>query len=94
MRTRRRSSSRSRARGLEILESRELLATFTVTNFHNSGKGSLRQAIIAANTQPGPDIIDFDVAGTIKIGRTSLPAITNPWRSTARRPHRLLARPL
>ena len=55
-------------RGLEILESRELLATFTVTNLHNSGTGSLRQAIIAANGQPGPDTIDFDVAGTIKIG--------------------------
>ena len=78
MRTKRRSCSCSGVRGLEILEHRELLATFTVTNLHNSGTGSLRQAIIAANTEPGPDIIDFDVAGTIKIGPTSLPAITNP----------------
>ena len=55
----------------------ELLATFTVTNLHSSGAGSLRQAIIASNAQPGADTIDFGVAGTIRIGRTSLPAITD-----------------
>ena len=30
-----------------------------------------------ANAQPGADTIDFDVAGTIRVGRTSLPAITD-----------------
>ena len=43
-----------------------------------SGAGSFRQAIIEANQQPGADTIDFDVAGTIRIGRTSLPAFTSP----------------
>ena len=41
------------------------------------GAGSFRQAIIESNKQPGADTIDFDVAGTIRIGRTSLPAITD-----------------
>ena len=76
-RSKRRSSLHSMPRGVEVLESRELLATFMVTNLHNSGAGSLRQAIIESNQQPGADTIDFDVAGTIRIGRTSLPAITD-----------------
>ena len=76
-RSRRRARPRSKMRGLEVLESRELLATFTVTNLKNSGTGSLRQAIIESNKQPGPDTIDFGVAGTIRISRTSLPAITD-----------------
>ena len=66
-----------RPHGVEVLEGRELLATFTVTNLNNAGAGSLRQAIIDSNEQPGADTIDFDVAGTIRVGRTSLPAITD-----------------
>jgi hypothetical protein len=58
----------------EGLESRDLLSTFTVSNLSASGAGSLRQAILDANAQTGPDTIDFTVAGTI---RTSLPAITD-----------------
>jgi len=75
-RSQRQSSPHSKLPGVEVLESRELLATFTVTSLQNSGAGSLRQAIIESNEQPGADTIDFDVAGTIRIGRTSLPAIT------------------
>lgn len=37
-------------------------ATFTVTNTNNSGAGSLRQAIIDANSSVGADTIDFDPA--------------------------------
>ena len=76
-RSKRKACLGSTLRGLEILESRELLSPFTVTNLHNAGAGSLRQAIIGSNNQPGADTIDFDVAGTIRIGRTSLPAITD-----------------
>ncbi len=65
-------------RGIEILEGRELLATFTVTSLGNSGTGTFREAIISANAQPGPDTIDFGVAGTIRIARNALPAITSP----------------
>ena len=72
-----RPRSRPRRPDVDVLEGRELLATFTVTNLHNAGAGSLRQAIIEANEQPGPDTIDFAVAGTIRVGRTSLPAITD-----------------
>ena len=74
-RKRRRADCRSTIRGLEVLESRDLLATFIVTNLRNAGTGSFRQAIIDANLQPGADIIDFSVAGTIRISGTPLPAI-------------------
>jgi hypothetical protein len=39
-------------------------ATFTVTNTNDSGGGSLRQAILDANTNAGPDTIDFNIPGT------------------------------
>ena len=76
-RSRRKSGSRSNPRCVELLETRELLATFTVTNLNPFGSGSLRQAIIASNKRPGPDTIDFAVAGTIRAGQASLPAITD-----------------
>lgn len=49
-------------------------ATFTVTNLNDSGGGSLRWAIEQANTNTGPDTIDFDVSGTIA-PKTALPRI-------------------
>jgi hypothetical protein len=42
-------------------------ATFTVANTHDSGIGSLRQAIVDANANPGPDTITFAVHGTITL---------------------------
>src|SRR5512134_2336236 len=39
-------------------------ATFTVTNTNDSGGGSLRQAILDANANAGPDTIDFNIPGT------------------------------
>ncbi len=65
---------------IDLLESRELLSTFTVTNLHAAGAGSLRQAIIQSNNQPGFNTIDFSVHGTIDTGSKSLPAITSPVR--------------
>jgi parallel beta-helix repeat protein len=38
--------------------------TFTVTNTNDSGGGSLRQAILDANTAAGPDTIDFNIPGS------------------------------
>jgi hypothetical protein len=56
-------------------------ATFTVTNTNDSGAGSLRQAILDANANPGLDTIAFDIPGsgvhTIAPGSV-LPAITDP----------------
>ncbi len=77
IRSKRPSSPHSRPRDVEVLENRELLSTFTVTNLHGSGAGTLRQAIIASNSQPGANTIDFDVAGTIRVGCKPLPDITN-----------------
>jgi hypothetical protein len=61
-RSRKTSSRRhgvARRLGLELLEDRKVLSTFTVTNQADSGPGSLRQAVIAANTMPGEDTIEF-----------------------------------
>ena len=38
-------------------------AVLTVTNTNDSGSGSLRSAITAANSAPGDAIIEFDIAG-------------------------------
>lgn len=57
-------------------------ATFTVTNTANSGPGSLRQAILDANANPGADTITFAIGATGSqqtIQPTAaLPTITDP----------------
>jgi uncharacterized repeat protein (TIGR01451 family) len=71
----------SRIGQLETLESRQLLATFTVSNAAGGGIGTLRDAIFLANATPGRDRIVFNIPGagvqTINLG-TSLPSITDP----------------
>ncbi len=42
-------------------------ATFNVTTTSDSGPGSLRDAVIQANANPGPDTITFGVTGTILV---------------------------
>ncbi len=58
----------------------DVLATFTVTNNNDSGAGSLRQAIIGANSLAGADDIVFNIGAggvqTIKL-LTPLPAIVS-----------------
>ena len=55
------------------------MATFTVSSLNDSGTGSLRAAIQAANAEaPGTsNTINFSVAGTITLV-SDLPSITNP----------------
>ncbi|HMS92661.1 MAG TPA: right-handed parallel beta-helix repeat-containing protein, partial [Candidatus Saccharibacteria bacterium] len=55
---------------------RAIAATYTVTNNNDSGAGSLRQAILDANSNPGADIIVFDNAYTIQ-PTSALPNITD-----------------
>jgi hypothetical protein len=66
----------TRSLSLEQLEDRSVPSTFSVLNLHDSGAGSLRQAILNANSNPGSDIIHFNVAGTIRLTSGALPAIT------------------
>ena len=51
---------RHRHLSTEALEDRRMLATFTVTNLGDNGTGSLRAAILAANSNDEPDTILFD----------------------------------
>jgi hypothetical protein len=56
-----------------------LAATFSVTNTGDSGAGSLRQAIVDANTAAGSDAISFSIAGAppfVIAPLSALPAIT------------------
>ena len=75
-RPRRRPTRSAIAGGMDLLERRELLATFLVSNLNGSGEGSFRQAILDSNRTTGPNTIDFGVAGTIHVGKGSLPSIT------------------
>jgi parallel beta-helix repeat protein len=50
---------------------------YTVTNTNDSGPGSLRQAIVNANSHPGRDTITFTACGTINL-TSPLPPITDP----------------
>jgi hypothetical protein len=62
---------------VEPLEDRRLLATFTVANLHDAGAGSLRQALLDANSTGGADVIRFQVTGTIRLTSAALPAVTD-----------------
>jgi hypothetical protein len=56
-------------------------ATYTVTTVADSGAGSLRQAILNANANPGLDTIAFSISGTGPFTitpATALPTITDP----------------
>lgn len=48
---------------LERLETRRLLATFTVTNTNDSGTGSLPWAVQQANATPGANNVNFNIPG-------------------------------
>jgi trimeric autotransporter adhesin len=54
-------------------------ATFTVATTNNAGSGSLRQAMLDANTNGGPDVITFNIAtvGLTISPATALPTITD-----------------
>jgi hypothetical protein len=62
---------------VEPLEDRTVPSTFKVLNLQDSGPGSLRQAILDSNAHGGPNVIDFNVAGTIRLTSGALPLVTN-----------------
>ncbi len=45
---------------------KSILATFSVTNTDDSGAGSLRQAILDANANPGTDTITFNIGSGVQ----------------------------
>ncbi|MBI3415922.1 MAG: immunoglobulin domain-containing protein, partial [Verrucomicrobia bacterium] len=55
-------------------------ATFSVINTNDAGRGSLRQAMLDANAQPGADDIRFDLPGTPPFSiapKSALPTVTD-----------------
>jgi uncharacterized repeat protein (TIGR01451 family) len=73
---------RSRRPGWELMERRQLLSTYLVTNTNDdTNPNSLRWAILQANAGTGSSSIGFDIPGsgvqTIDLG-TPLPALENP----------------
>jgi len=72
---------RTRLIGLERMEPRVLLSTYTVVNTTDADPGSLRWAILQANQGTGPCSIVFDLPGpgvqTISV-QSPLPTITRP----------------
>jgi hypothetical protein len=60
----------------ETLEARDVPATFVVSTLADSGAGSLREALLQANSTLGADRINFAVAGSIELA-SALPAITD-----------------
>ena len=81
-RNRRRPHRRKPARALSFddLEERAVLSTFTVVNTLDAGPGSLRQAILDANSSPGLDTIKFQIASGLQIIQpaSALPTLTDP----------------
>jgi titin len=73
------SARRVRPR-LEGLEDRLLPTTYPVTNVNDSGSGSLRQAILDSNANPGFNTITFAIGSGVQVLQplTVLPTITNP----------------
>ncbi|HWE93775.1 MAG TPA: Ig-like domain repeat protein [Tepidisphaeraceae bacterium] len=73
------------AKLLEALEARTLFSVFVVNNTADAGPGSLRQAILDANLNPGADAVSFAIpqpAGQTLVQTISLaaalPAVTDP----------------
>ena len=52
---------------LAFIQQQAFGATFTVTNLNDSGLGSLRDSIEAANAASGPDTVEISVSGTIEL---------------------------
>ncbi len=69
--SRRRSRCRSMS-GVEALEIRQLLTTFTVLNLNDDGVGSLRDALDQANNNANPEIADTIVFDSTLAGKITL----------------------
>ena len=74
----RRSATSRPYAAIESVEPRLLMAVFTVTSTDDSGPGTLRQAILDANTAAGADEVRFNIPGEVGATRTIRPASPLP----------------
>ncbi len=80
LRPRRASVACALGLGVSLLSASPLqAASFNVTNTNDSGPGSLREAVIEANVNPGPDEILFEsgATGTLRLTSGEL-TVTDP----------------
>src|SRR4051794_15045201 len=74
----------------ERMESRQLLATFRVTNTADAGPGSLRAAILLAEANPGSDNVAFSIPAStsplLDVPVAGFDPITQTWRITLNSP--------
>jgi parallel beta-helix repeat protein len=70
----------------ETYEPRVLLSVFPVTNNSDTGPGSLRQAMLDANKNPGQDTISFKIAVGAIAETAAVPTADSALRSIARGP--------
>lgn len=67
---------------LSTVQSVSAASPLQVDNINDSGPGSLRQAILDANANPGHDVIEFDIPGggglMVITLQTLLPPVTDP----------------
>ncbi|WP_165227515.1 right-handed parallel beta-helix repeat-containing protein [Aquisphaera insulae] len=82
MTARRDSARRNVARrhlGMESLEGRQVLSSFTVSSIADAGAGSLRAAIIAADSASDAATINFAITGSNKnvVLQSALPELSN-----------------
>ena len=82
------TAARSRRLLLELLESRDAPAVFTVTTTADGGAGSLRQAILDADAHAGLDTIRFQLATGPQTITPPPPCPTSPTRSSSTAPRR------
>src|SRR5262245_29248287 len=82
----------------DALEPRRLLTTFLVNSAADSGAGSLRAAIIAANADPSPDTADIvfaipaSTAPDLTVAAPGFDPSTQTWKITLASPFPVITR--
>jgi hypothetical protein len=92
------NTRRRRRPCLELLETRQLLSTYAVTNTNDSGAGSLRQAMLDANASGQASTIEFDIpastAPLLNVPVAGFDPTTQTWTITLNTPLPAITTPI